>query len=154
MRSFTCEGVTHPENTEGRKGQCTNLTYNTDFVCDFCRDSGRIGGREFKILDYAKMTTVGESQVIYEKDHPLFFKAVQIEVKKGEDYNAGTVKFEDYFPFGDKSYVQILFMKALRLVSLVEKDGESNFEGIDDTLMDMIVYANKYAKDRRDGIVK
>jgi len=94
-------------------------------------------------------------EIIYEDSHPLFVRAVQIEKKKGEDYNStGNINFEDYFIFGHKSYVQMIYMKALRLVSLVEKSGEPNFEGIDDTLMDLIVYANKYAKDRRDGIVK
>jgi len=87
-------------------------------------------------------------------DFPLFKKAMDICAKKGEDYNAGSVQFEDYFPFGHKSYVQMLHLKALRLVSLVEKTEAPNFEGIEDTVLDMVVYANQYYKDISNGNLK
>jgi len=88
-----------------------------------------------------------------ELDFPLFKKAMEIQQRKGEDYNAGKVKFEDYFIFGHKSYVQMLYLKALRLVSLVEKESAPNFDGIDDTLIDLAVYADKYYSDIKAGRV-
>jgi hypothetical protein len=70
--------------------------------------------------------------------------AVLIVVKKGEDYNHGP-KLEDYFPFGDFSYIQMIHLKALRLVSLVDKV-EVNFEGKKDTIYDLINYCVFYLK--------
>jgi len=71
---------------------------------------------------------------------PLFLKAFLVSKRKAEDYNSGSVKREDYFPFGHKSFVQMIHTKSLRLVSLVESGGQPNFEGINDTVVDMANY--------------
>ena len=35
--------------------------------------------------------------------------------KKGEDYNNGTIKPDDYFLYGRKSYMQMIHLKTTRL---------------------------------------
>lgn len=97
-----------------------------------------------------KRTKIEENK-INNFDFPLFVECLKVKKKKGEDYNVGHVQFSDYFPFGHKSHVQMLYLKALRLVSLVEKNGPPNFDSVEDTLIDMCVYANQYLKDIKEG---
>lgn len=63
---------------------------------------------------------------------------------KHHDYDAGGVKLEDYFPFNDQSYVQMIHVKTLRLVSLLSSGNYPKHEAIRDTLEDMINYAVFY----------
>jgi hypothetical protein len=92
------------------------------------------------------------------------FKAVAeaqlLVLKKSADYNQAGMKgqtAEDaakadrdvYFPFGGASYAQMIHVKAQRLNSLVlgEYQGKGpNFEGIRDTLLDVINYASFWAE--------
>lgn len=47
----------------------------------------------------------------------------------------------DYFPFGETSYVQMLHIKAKRLVSLAQQTDEPiNFESTEDTVKDLVNY--------------
>jgi len=73
--------------------------------------------------------------------------AIAMFVKKGEDYNS-TVKLDDYFPFGDFSYIQMIHLKALRLVSLAQladnPGSAPNYEGIKDTVLDLLNYTVFY----------
>lgn len=66
--------------------------------------------------------------------------AMDIVVKKHEDYNTG-VQLGQYFPFGTLSYIQMLHVKQLRLLSLVSSGKPANFESMEDTVKDMINYA-------------
>ena len=64
--------------------------------------------------------------------------------RKAQDYN-DSVPRESYFPFGQASYTQMIYTKALRLLSLTTKEmngGTANFEGVSDTLKDIINYAS------------
>lgn len=89
------------------------------------------------------------------------FKAVAdaqlLVLKKSADYNQAGMAGQDaeaaaqadrdvYFPFAGVSYAQMIHVKAQRLNSLVLKSmrggGESNYEGIRDTLLDIINYAS------------
>ena len=63
--------------------------------------------------------------------------------KKGEDYNHA-VKLEEYFPFGDKSHVQMCYMKAMRMRSLVQQDRQPNFDSVLDTAQDLLAYTVFY----------
>lgn len=71
----------------------------------------------------------------------LIAPAMDIVVKKHEDYNTG-IQLHEYFPFGDVSYVQMLYTKVLRLRSLAGRT--ANFEGVEDTLKDLINYSVFY----------
>jgi hypothetical protein len=78
-------------------------------------------------------------------------------IKKSEDYNHGqsdphTIDRTGYFPFGTISYAQMLHTKTERFVSLTRKemDGSaSNFEGLNDTALDIINYAGFFLADPR-----
>jgi hypothetical protein len=72
----------------------------------------------------------------------LITPAVAMVAKKGEDYNSGPT-LHDYFPFGDASYIQMIHLKALRLVSLCDK-ATQNFEGKKDTIYDLLNYCAFY----------
>lgn len=61
--------------------------------------------------------------------------------RKARDYQGGGVSRDAYFPFGIKSYVQMLVVKVNRLVSLVRQDGEAEHEGVADSGRDLINYA-------------
>jgi hypothetical protein len=70
---------------------------------------------------------------------------MDIVVKKGQDYN-NKASIHDYFPLGDASYFQMMFVKVLRLKSLISKDGPANFDSKLDTVIDLINYAVFYAE--------
>jgi hypothetical protein len=61
--------------------------------------------------------------------------------RKARDYQGGGVERDAYFPFGVKSYVQMLVVKVLRLVSLARQDGKAQHEGIADSARDLINYS-------------
>ena len=71
----------------------------------------------------------------------LIQPAMDVVVKKHQDYNRGGVTLESYFPFGLKSYVQMLHVKNQRLLSLASNNAAPTNEAITDTLLDMINYA-------------
>ena len=74
----------------------------------------------------------------------LIAKAKSLVVNKAKDYQGSGVKLQDYFPFGDKSYVQMMHVKTLRLRSLVDKEDEPNFESVKDSVLDLINYSVFY----------
>ena len=53
--------------------------------------------------------------------------AAALKEKKSADYQGGLFTEEDYFPFGEQSYVHMLWTKMLRLRSVLEQDNP-NFE--------------------------
>lgn len=78
-------------------------------------------------------------------------EAQLLVLKKSADYNntgdksvAHTfqAKRDDYFPFGLKSYAQMIHTKSQRLLSLAIKDSGTNFESARDTMLDLINYAS------------
>lgn len=68
-------------------------------------------------------------------------EAISTKLAKSQDYNRGRVDWPDYFPFGDMSAAHILHGKSLRAVSLVSVPYAPNFEALEDTFKDLIVYA-------------
>lgn len=66
--------------------------------------------------------------------------AAHLKEQKSKDYQGGQFTEEDYFPYGEKSYVHMLWTKMLRLRSVIEQE-DTNFESAEDTLLDMINYA-------------
>lgn len=69
-------------------------------------------------------------------------EALTIVVGKSQDYNAGAVDRDSYFPLGLASYAQMLHTKSLRLVSLASKPRDAVFESARDTALDIINYAS------------
>ena len=71
----------------------------------------------------------------------LLEPAIALVEKKDQDYNS-IVKREDYFPFGDLSYVQMIHVKSTRLRGLTgSRTQQPNFESVEDTLYDLINYS-------------
>ena len=75
--------------------------------------------------------------------------AMRLQLRKDDDYNQGTVKLDDYFPFLLKSYVQEINKKSLRLVSLAQAGRVPSNETVRDTLLDLINYCCFALSDQR-----
>jgi hypothetical protein len=87
---------------------------------------------------------------------PQLIQVTRLSILKSEDYNSDTNR-DDYFPFGDESYCQMVWTKAGRAKNLVKKAMRGKpvlFEGIRDTLRDIINYATYWLEwlDRNDGL--
>jgi len=99
--------------------------------------------------DHARYLTVTKADIdVLQAMSPVLREVVELRLKKGNDYNSG-VELKDYFPFGHESYSQMVYLKGLRLVSLVKllRQGKSAiFEGIYDTVLDSINYAVFYGE--------
>lgn len=89
---------------------------------------------------------------LYEENHGEgTFKEdlLNILIRKSQDYNADQIEDPDYrldgareyyFPFGDKSYLQMIHTKVTRIVTVSAKRGELNFESVSDSLIDLGSY--------------
>ena len=85
-----------------------------------------------------KMSKVTASTILHE--------AAELKEKKQADYQGDMWTEEDYFPYGNKSYMHMIHTKYLRMRSLAEnEDKEINFESLEDTLVDMAVYCAMFA---------
>ena len=87
-----------------------------------------------KGTNMAKVTAV---QILHE--------AAKLKERKSKDYQGGRWSEEDYFPFGDKSYIHMIHTKYLRMRNICEGNQETNFEALEDTLVDMAVYCAMFA---------
>lgn len=79
---------------------------------------------------------------------PVLKRITELRAQKGNDYNTG-VQLEDYFPLGHKSYFQMVFLKTKRIQSILEVMDQGkplNFEGLEDTILDLLNYATFYAE--------
>jgi hypothetical protein len=74
------------------------------------------------------------------KISPAFYNAAKIRLSKKNDYGS----IADYFPFEDESYVHEIHKKTKRLINLIKKGTEPNYESIEDNLLDLINYASYY----------
>ena len=71
-------------------------------------------------------------------------KAIDLKERKSQDYQGSIFNEDDYFPYGHKSFMHMIHTKYLRMRSVVEQKGETNFESLEDTLLDMISYCAMY----------
>lgn len=102
------------------------------------------------LLDF-DMDFVEELQrraALWDETSPFLKGAIETRVTKGADYNAGG-RLDDYFPLGHLSYFQLMYMKLLRLKSLLvlAADGrQPNHEGMLDTVLDLTNYSTYYGE--------
>ena len=76
----------------------------------------------------------------------ILHEAAKLKERKQADYQGEMFKEEDYFPFGNKSYIHMIHTKYLRMRSLAETENKKiNFESLEDTLVDMAVYCAMFA---------
>jgi len=96
---------------------------------------------------YLKLTA--EKIHYYDQQSPIFSYLTQLRINKGEDYNASDIEIDDYMPFGEESYVQMVYLKALRMVALCKKaqnGGAPNYEGLPGSLVDLLNYASFFGE--------
>lgn len=74
---------------------------------------------------------------------PAIQRVVDLRVAKGNDYNAGPT-LRDYFPYGHMSYAQMIHVKATRIQSLLMSGNVPKFEGLADSLDDLMNYTIYY----------
>jgi hypothetical protein len=75
-------------------------------------------------------------------DDPLLrilAEAYSLQAAKSADYNS-VIQRDTYWVFGPTSIVQMLWIKVLRMVSLVQKS-DHRFESLEDSALDLINYA-------------
>lgn len=70
--------------------------------------------------------------------------AIELKERKSKDYQGSQFTEEDYFPFGDLSFLHMIHTKYLRIRSVAEQES-TNFESLEDSLIDMINYCAMYA---------
>tara|TARA_B100001113_G_C20611487_1_gene406340 strand:+ start:171 stop:509 length:339 start_codon:yes stop_codon:yes gene_type:complete len=68
-------------------------------------------------------------------------ECVDLMVRKGKDYQGGSVCDDDYYPHGWKSFDTMLTTKVLRFRSVMEQQGNVNYDSAEDCLRDLINYA-------------
>lgn len=69
-----------------------------------------------------------------------FIAAAEVSYRKQRDYGS----FRGYFPFGEKSAVQMLFLKVRRLVTLLNRAGPPRNESKMQNTVDLVNYAAAY----------
>ena len=89
-------------------------------------------------LDIEAVKSLAASQDPYLR---VLAELALLRAKKEADYNRDGIKLSEYFPFGLQSYVQMLWVKVLRLRSLSVSLDDPGYESIDDSLRDLINYA-------------
>jgi hypothetical protein len=90
------------------------------------------------------MSKTTENDPFELKLSPAFIAAAELRQAK-RDYGGIRV----YFPFGHKSYVQMIHVKTQRLVNLIESGVPPENESIDDSLLDLLNYASYYYEWRK-----
>ena len=71
-------------------------------------------------------------------------RAIRLKQMKSQDYQGHKFTEEDYFPFGDTSYLQMIVTKYNRIMNLTDVM-HPNYESLQDSLIDMICYCSMYA---------
>ncbi len=97
-----------------------------------------------------------EKARLFDEMSPVFQDLTRLRVAKGSDYNNVPGGRDAYFPFGHFSYAHMLNTKNLRLQSLIagfQAGKNPNFEGILDTVKDLVNYGTYYAEAMMDGRV-
>ena len=78
------------------------------------------------------------------KAEDILQEVAELKARKSADYQGSAWTEDDYFPFGHQSFIQMLHTKYLRMRSVVEQE-DTNYESLEDTLIDMIAYSAMYA---------
>lgn len=99
------------------------------------------------------LADVGKSRS-WDTISPVFKRIHDLREAKGADYNDVPGGRDAYFPYGHLSYAHMLHTKELRLQSLLRAMSSGrpvNFEGILDTVQDLVNYGAFYAEAMLDG---
>lgn len=108
----------------------------------------------FSLFDLKDLHRLRELEDQREVISPVWMELQELRELKGKDYNDVPGGRDAYFPFGHLSYAHMVHTKNLRLQSLLgamQKGRPINFEGLYDTIKDLVNYATYYAEAMRDG---
>ncbi len=108
----------------------------------------------FNISDVVELQHLRQQEATRESISPVWLELQELREAKGQDYNDVPGGRDAYFPFGHLSYAHMIHTKNLRLQSLLgamQKGRPVNFEGIYDTVKDLVNYGTYYAEAIRDG---
>ena len=108
----------------------------------------------FTLADLRELRQLRAEAAEREALSPVWLRLQALREAKGKDYNDVPGGRDAYFPFGHLSYAHMIHTKELRLQSLLKamQTGRPvNFEGILDTVEDLINYATYYAEAMRNG---
>lgn len=108
----------------------------------------------FTLSDLRELRDLRAERAEREALSPVWLRLQALREAKGKDYNDVPGGRDAYFPFGHFSYAHMVNTKNLRLQSLLaamSKGRPVNFEGILDTVEDLVNYATYYAEAMRDG---
>lgn len=108
----------------------------------------------FTLSDLSELRDLRAERAEREALSPVWLRLQALREAKGKDYNDVPGGRDAYFPFGHFSYAHMVNTKNLRLQSLLaamSKGRPVNFEGILDTVEDLVNYATYYAEAMRDG---
>lgn len=80
------------------------------------------------------------NEIVVARHAAVLEEVMTLFAKKNATYNGGAT-LESYFPFGLKSYAQMLHVKSQRVVSIAAQGTVPNFESVRDSALDIINYA-------------
>ena len=89
-------------------------------------------------LDQEAVKSLSASQDPYLR---VLAELAQLHSDKSADYDRGGIKNADYFPLGEVSYFQMIWVKALRIRSLVSRPDPAKYESLRDSFKDLANYA-------------
>lgn len=108
----------------------------------------------FSLSDVRELAKLRAEAAEREVMSPVWLELQALREAKGKDYNDVPGGRDAYFPYGHFSYANMLQTKNLRIQSLLaalQKGREVNFEGLYDTVKDLVNYGTYYAEAMRDG---
>lgn len=108
----------------------------------------------FSLSDVRELASLRVEQTQREAMSPVWLELQALREAKGKDYNDVPGGRDAYFPYGHFSYAHMLQTKNLRIQSLLaalQKGRPVNFEGLYDTVKDLVNYGTYYAEAMRDG---
>ncbi len=108
----------------------------------------------FSLSDVRELAKLRAEAAEREVMSPVWLELQALREAKGKDYNDVPGGRDAYFPYGHFSYAHMLQTKSLRIQSLLaalQKGREVNFEGLYDTVKDLVNYGTYYAEAMRDG---
>lgn len=88
---------------------------------------------------------IGETETLLSEFHDEFKATIEeiasVFYQRSESYDNGTYPL-DHFPFGEVSFLQLLWMKLLRIYSLTNSGTSKDMVPIlKDSITDLVVYA-------------
>lgn len=108
----------------------------------------------FTLADLRELRQLRAEAAEREAMSPVWLELQALREAKGKDYNDVPGGRDAYFPYGHFSYAHMLQTKNLRIQSLLaamQKGRPVNFEGLYDTVKDLVNYGTYYAEAMRDG---